>query len=38
MIERQPWLDESFDFPVEVTGGPGIKQPGRLKKLAAKVT
>jgi hypothetical protein len=21
MIERQPWLDESFDFPVEVTRG-----------------
>ena len=22
MIDRQPWLDESFDFPVEVTGTP----------------
>ena len=23
MVSRQPWLDESFDFPVEVTNGPG---------------
>jgi hypothetical protein len=23
MVSRQPWLDESFDFPVEVTGGSG---------------
>ena len=23
MVSRQPWLDESFDFPVEVEGGPG---------------
>jgi hypothetical protein len=22
MVNRSPWLDESFDFPVEVTGGP----------------
>jgi hypothetical protein len=22
MVTRQPWLDETFDFPVEVTGGP----------------
>jgi hypothetical protein len=21
MVSRQPWLDESFDFPVEVTDG-----------------
>jgi len=21
MVRRQPWLDESFDFPVEVVGG-----------------
>ena len=26
MVGRQPWLDESFDFPVEVTGGPGVKR------------
>jgi hypothetical protein len=37
MIGRQPWLDESFDFPVEVTGGPGLKPETRLKKLAQKV-
>jgi hypothetical protein len=24
MVGRQPWLDESFEFPVEVTGGPGL--------------
>jgi hypothetical protein len=23
MVRRQPWLDGSFDFPVEVTDGPG---------------
>jgi hypothetical protein len=23
MVSRQPWLDESFDFPVEVTDAPG---------------
>jgi hypothetical protein len=28
MIGRQPWLDESFAFPVEVTGGPGAKGAG----------
>jgi hypothetical protein len=28
MVRRQPWLDGSFDFPVEVTNGPGRrKQP-----------
>jgi hypothetical protein len=28
MIDRQPWLDESFDFPVEVTGRPaGGREP-----------
>jgi hypothetical protein len=26
MVSRQPWLDESFDFPVEVTGGPGLNR------------
>jgi hypothetical protein len=26
MVGRQPWLDESFDFPVEVTGGPGLSK------------
>jgi hypothetical protein len=25
MVGRSPWLDESFDFPVEVTGGPGAR-------------
>jgi hypothetical protein len=29
MVSRQPWLDESFEFPVEVTGGPGLAgEPG----------
>ena len=28
MVGRQPWLDESFEFPVEVTGGPGAKGDG----------
>ena len=23
MVNRQPWLDESFEFPVQITGGPG---------------
>jgi hypothetical protein len=27
MVKRQPWLDESFEFPVEVIGEPGIR-PG----------
>jgi hypothetical protein len=26
MVRRQPWLDESFDLPVEVTSGPGRGQ------------
>jgi hypothetical protein len=26
MVSRQPWLDESFDLPVEVTSGPGRDQ------------
>ena len=26
MVGRQPWLDESFDVPVEVTGGPGVRR------------
>jgi hypothetical protein len=31
MINRQPWLDESFDFPVEVTGKPaGAKEPASV--------
>jgi len=27
MINRQPWLDESFDFPVEVDGGRAAPEP-----------
>ena len=23
---RGPWLEESFDFPVEVIGGPGVRR------------
>jgi hypothetical protein len=34
MVEAQPWLDESFEFPVEVTAGPGVKRDGVLKKVA----
>ncbi len=34
MIEAQPWLDESFKFPVEVTGGPGVKPEGILRRVA----
>ncbi|MGZ5375720.1 MAG: DUF3556 domain-containing protein [Solirubrobacterales bacterium] len=31
MINRQPWLDESFDFPVEVTaGGAGGREPASV--------
>ncbi len=33
MVEAQPWLDETFEFPVEVTGGPGVKRGGLLKKV-----
>jgi hypothetical protein len=28
MIKRNPWLDESYEFPVEVTRRPGA--PDRL--------
>ena len=27
MVERLPWLDESWDFPVEVTGPPERVRP-----------
>jgi hypothetical protein len=37
MVNAQPWLDESFDFPVEVTGGPGVKKPGLLSRVAKAI-
>jgi hypothetical protein len=37
MVDAQPWLDESFDFPVEVTGGPGVKKPGLLNRVAKAI-
>ena len=31
MVNRQPWLDESFDFPVEVTRGrAGGREPASV--------
>lgn len=31
MVNRQPWLDESFDFPVEVTmGRAGGREPASV--------
>ncbi len=27
MVERQPWLDESWDFPVEVDRAPAAERP-----------
>jgi hypothetical protein len=35
MVGRQPWLDESFEFPVEVMGGPGAKGDGATVPAAA---
>ena len=32
MVDRQPWLDESFDFPVEV------ERPGRRERPVAATT
>ncbi len=29
MVERGPWLEESFEFPVEVTGPSRRADPGR---------
>ncbi len=34
MVEAQPWLDESFDFPVDVTGGP---DPGTKRDAPSEV-
>ncbi|MEK6328633.1 MAG: DUF3556 domain-containing protein, partial [Actinomycetota bacterium] len=35
MVGRQPWLDESFDFPVEVIGRPGVKDVPKARAAAA---
>jgi hypothetical protein len=35
MVGRQPWLDESFDFPVEVVGGPGVRDSSPAPPVAA---